>query len=168
MPFLPFCLISKYEKCHRLRQVGKGKIKEIYKKSTFGGLGPMTTELLQWIASEAYEKGLTVASSGAEHAIGQYRWGLIQHVGVATHTNSRMVQEARIRAAHPKGKTRAIYKAVLKRGYKSSKREAAARVYVYNAGGAPRRAAEWPKGAMHARASNGAYAKGARGSIPGS
>ena len=121
--------------------------------STFGGLGPMATELLQWIASEAYERGLVVATSGAEHAIGQYRWGLIQQVGVATaHANSCMVQEARIRAVHPKTKTTAIFKAVLKRGYKSSIREAAARVYVYNAEGAPKKAAAWPKGAMHARA----------------
>ena len=72
------------------------------------------------------------ATSGAEHAIGQYRWGLIQQVGVATaHANSCMVQEARARAVHPKSKTTAIYKAVLKHGYKSSKRDAASRVYVY-------------------------------------
>ena len=38
--------------------------------STFGGLGPMATELLQWIAAAAYDKGLIVATSGAEHAIG--------------------------------------------------------------------------------------------------
>ena len=114
----------------------------------------MATELLQWIASEAYERGLVVATSGAEHAIGQYRWGLIQQVGVATaHANSCMVQEARVtRAVQPKSKTTAMYKAVLKRGYKSSKRDAAARVYVYNAEGAPKKAVAWPKGAMHTRA----------------
>ena len=113
----------------------------------------MATEFLQWIATEAYEKGLTVASSGAVHAIGQYRWGLIQNIGVATaHANSCMVQEARVRAVQPKSKTTAIFKAVLKRGYKSSKRDAAARVYVYNAEGAPKKAVAWPKGAMHTRA----------------
>ena len=103
----------------------------------------MATELLQWIVAAAYDKGLIVA----EHAIGQYRWGLIQQAGVATaHANSCMVQEARARAVHPKSKTAAIYKAVLRRGYKGSKSDAP-RVYVYNAVGAPKPVV-WPRGSI--------------------
>ena len=36
--------------------------------------------------------------------------------------------------------------------FEGKKKDAAARVYVYNAEGAPKKAAAWPKGAMHARA----------------
>ena len=56
-----------------------------------------------------------------------------------------MVQEARARAVHPKSKTAAIYKAVLRRGYKGAKSDAAPRVYVYNAVGAPKPVV-WPRG----------------------
>jgi hypothetical protein len=75
--------------------------------STFGGLGPLAAEFLKWIAVQAFEKGLIVAASGAEHATGQYRWGLTQRIGVAiAHANSCIVQEARARAVHPKARQR--------------------------------------------------------------
>jgi hypothetical protein len=115
--------------------------------STFGGLGPLAAEFLKWIAVQAFEKGLIVATSGAEHATGQYRWGLTQRVGVAiAHANSCIVQEARARAVHPKTKTTALFAAVLRRGYKGAKGDAAPRVYVYGAAGATRRMV-WPKNA---------------------
>ena len=98
--------------------------------STFGGLGPKAVEFLKWIATEAHGKGLIVANSSAEHAMGQYRWGLTQQVGVAiAHANCCMVQEARARAIHPKAKTTALFEAVLRRGHKAAK--GAPRAYVF-------------------------------------
>ena len=114
--------------------------------STFGGLGPLAAEFLKWVATEAHGKGLINASSGVEHAVGQYRWGLTQQIGVAiAHANCCMVQEARARAINPKAKTSALFQAVQKRGHKAAKGARAPRAYVY--GGR----VVWPKNSKSLR-----------------
>ena len=123
--------------------------------STFGGLGPLAAEFLKWVANEAHGKGLIATSSGVEHAVGQYRWGLTQQIGVAiAHANCCMVQEARARAINPKAKTSALFEAVQKRGHKAAKGARAPRAYVY--GGRvvwPRSASGLQAGALGERAS---------------
>ena len=50
-----------------------------------------------------------------------------------------MAQEARARATHPNGKTSVLFEAVLKRGHKAARGNAAPRAYVYG------KRIVWPK-----------------------
>ena len=122
--------------------------------STFGGLGPKALEFLGFIASEAFQKGLITTSTSMEHAVGQYRAGLAQRVGVAVaHANSCMVGEVRARAVNPRFKTGPLYSALQARGRKQTRGGAIPRVYVGKRGASSR--VDWPKSACGLRAGGG-------------
>ena len=126
--------------------------------STFGGMGPQASEFLKFIANEAFQKGLITSTTSMEHALGQYRWGLTQRVGVAVaHANSCLVEEVRARAIHPRANTRPLFTALQARGHKQSRGGAIPRVYTYAArtstAGCTRRS--WPK---HARGLGNVFA----------
>ena len=98
---------------------------------TFGGIGEEAKAFLQYIAEQAYEKGVICATTSMEHAVGQYRWGLVQRIGVAiAHANQCMMEEVRVRATHPKAKTACLYKSVRERGKQNGGERKRARVYV--------------------------------------
>ena len=122
--------------------------------STFGGLGPKALEFLGFIASEAFQKGLITTSTSMEHAVGQYRAGLAQRVGVAVaHANSCLVSEVRARAVNPRFKTGPLYSALQARGRKQTRGGAIPRVYVGKRGASSR--VDWPKSACGLRAGGG-------------
>ena len=97
-------------------------------------MGPQASEFLKFIANEAFQKGLITSTTSMEHALGQYRWGLTQRVGVAiAHANSCLVEEVRARAIHPRANTRPLFTALQARGHKQSRGGAIPRVYTYAA-----------------------------------
>ena len=70
------------------------------------------TEFLKLIAQKGWDNRVIAATSSMEHAVGQYRWRLVQRLGAAiAHTNSSMVEEVRVRATHHHASTRVIYAA---------------------------------------------------------
>ena len=111
---------------------------------TFGGVGDEAMEFLKFIASRAYEKGVISASTSMEHAVGQYRWGLVQRIGAAVaHTNACMIEEARVRSSKRNAKTKVIFKAAEALGKGHNREHKRKQVYVYGEPGA-KKAHVWP------------------------
>ena len=88
---------------------------------TFGAIGKQAAEFLKLIAQKAWENRVIPATTSMEHAVGQYRWRLVQRLGAAiAHTNSNMVEEVRVRATHHHASTRVIYAAARAKSRRSA------------------------------------------------
>ena len=88
---------------------------------TFGAIGKQAAEFLKLIAQKGWDNRVIAATSSMEHAVGQYRWRLVQRLGAAiAHTNSSMVEEVRVRATHHHASTRVIYAAARAKSKRSA------------------------------------------------
>ncbi len=87
---------------------------------TFGAIGKQAAEFLKLIAQKAWENRVITVTTSMEHAVGQYRWRLVQRLGAAiAHTNSN-VEEVRVRATHHHASIRVIYAAAKAKSKRSA------------------------------------------------
>jgi hypothetical protein len=95
---------------------------------TFGAIGKQAAEFLKLIAQKAWENRVIPATTSMEHAVGQYRWRLVQRLGAAiAHTNGNMVEEVRVRATHHHASTRVIYAAARAKSKRSASTKGASK-----------------------------------------
>ena len=114
---------------------------------TFGAIGKQAAEFLKLIAQKAWDNRVIAATSSMEHAVGQYRWRLVQRLGAAiAHTNSSMVEEVRVRATHHHASTRVIYAAARAKSKRSAATKGASKAPA-NAKGKGQAGAKhvWPR-----------------------